>query len=268
MAAGILERIVRTKRQEVEAIAPMVAELRSRAADAPPARGFAAALRAEGEVRLLAEVKRRSPSAGEIRPGADPAEVARAYEAAGAAAVSVLTDREYFGGDLYALRAVRAAVSLPVLRKDFVVDPLQLWEARAAGADGVLLIARILDGALLGDLLALAAELGMDPLVEVHDRAETERALAAGSVLVGVNNRDLDTFTTDLGLSLELASHVPVHVTLVAESGIRTAEDVDRLGAAGVDAVLVGESLMRQPDLRAAAAALAGRPKAAGERLA
>ncbi|HEX2189708.1 MAG TPA: indole-3-glycerol phosphate synthase TrpC [Longimicrobiaceae bacterium] len=258
---SILQRIVDTKRGEVAALAPRRAELRARAADAAPARGFAAALRRPGEVRLLAEVKRRSPSAGEIRPGADPVEVARAYEAGGAAAVSVLTDREYFGGDLDALRRVRAEVGLPALRKDFLVDPVQIWEARDAGADAVLLIARILDDALLAELLGLAAESAMDALVEVHDAEELERALAAGARLVGVNNRDLGSFRTDLELSVRLAPSVPGGATLVAESGIRTAADVDRLGAAGVDAVLVGESLMRQDDLRAAAAALAGRPR-------
>jgi indole-3-glycerol phosphate synthase len=261
---SILDRIVETKRGEVEALRPRAAELRARAADAPPTRGFAAALRSPAEVRLLAEVKRRSPSAGEIRPGADPVEVARAYHEGGAAAVSVLTDREYFGGELDFLRAVRAGVELPALRKDFVIDPLQLWEARAAGADAVLLIVRILDDARLRDLLALAGELGMAALVEVHDAEEMRRALEAGSSLVGVNNRDLATFHTDLELSLRLAAETPPGVTLVAESGIRTAADVDRLGAAGIDAILVGESLMRQPELRAAAAALAGRPK--GER--
>jgi indole-3-glycerol phosphate synthase len=175
----------------------------------------------------------------------------------------VLTDRDFFGGELEFLVRVRAAVPLPVLRKDFVVDPLQLVEARAAGADAVLLIARILPGPLLVELHAAARELGMDALVEVHDGEEMERALAAGASLAGVNNRDLATFTTDLGLSERLAAGVPASVTLIAESGIRTAADVDRMGTAGFDAVLVGESLMRQPNLAAAAAALAGRPKSA-----
>jgi indole-3-glycerol phosphate synthase len=265
-AAGILDRIVAVKREEVRRTSQRSAEIVAQAKDAAPARGFRSALLRPAEVRLLAEVKRRSPSAGEIRPGADPAEVARAYEAAGAAAVSVLTDREFFGGDLAALRAVRAAVRLPILRKDFVVDPVQVWEARAAGADAVLLIARILDDSALAGLLGLAVELGMDALVEAHDGAEVERSLAAGATLLGVNNRDLDTFTTDLELCVRLAPAVPADVVYVAESGIRTADDVDRLGAAGVDAVLVGESLMRQPDLRAAAAALVGRPRTAGAR--
>jgi indole-3-glycerol phosphate synthase len=259
--SNILDRIVDTKREELRSLAGTGPELRSRAADAPPPRGFAAALRHPGEVRLLAEVKRRSPSAGEIRPGADPAEVARAYQQGGAAAVSVLTDREYFGGDLDALRGVASAVALPVIRKDFIIDPLQVWEARGAGADAVLLIVRILDDALLRELHAQIRETGMDALVEAHNADEVERALAAGATLLGINNRDLDTFVTDLDLSMRLAGAVPAEVTLVAESGIRVAADVDRLGAAGVDAILVGESLMRQRDLRAAAAALAGRPK-------
>jgi indole-3-glycerol phosphate synthase len=266
LTESILDRIVRTKRDEVKQASPRLAEYRdmTRQADAP--RGFAAALRRPAEVRLLAEVKRRSPSAGDIRPGADPVEVARAYVSGGAAALSVLTDREYFGGDLQFLRDVRGAVDVPVIRKDFLIDPVQVWEARAAGADAVLLIVRILEQPLLQELHGLARELGMDVLVEAHTEAELERALAAGATLVGVNNRDLDTFVTDLDLSLRLAPRLPSTVTYVAESGIRTAADVDRLGAVGVDAILVGESLMRQADLQAAASALAGRPRLPGAR--
>ena len=261
MSESILERIVRTKRDEVRSAVPRLSEYRdiARQADAP--RGFAAALRRPEEVRLLAEVKRRSPSAGDIRPGADPVEVARAYVQGGAAALSVLTDREYFGGDLQFLRAVRSAVPVPVIRKDFLIHPVQVWEARAAGADAVLLIVRILEQSLLQELHGLARELGMDVLVEAHTGEELDRALAAGATLVGVNNRDLDTFVTDLELCVRLAPRVPSDVTYVGESGIRTAADVDRLGAAGIDAILVGESLMRQPDVRAAASALVGRPK-------
>lgn len=261
MSDSILDRIVRTKQEEVRDTIPRLAEYRdiARQADAP--RGFASALRRPGEVRLLAEVKRRSPSAGDIRPGADPAQVARAYVDGGAAALSVLTDRDYFGGDLAFLRAVRGAVHVPVIRKDFLIHPVQVWEARAAGADAVLLIARILEQPLLQELHGLARELGMDALVEAHTGEELDRALAAGATLVGVNNRDLDTFVTDLDLCVRLAPRVPHHVTYVGESGIRTAADVDTLGAAGIDAILVGESLMRQPDVRAAAAALVGRPK-------
>lgn len=258
---GVLDRIVEAKRSEVSALLPRLAELRAEAADQSAPRPFAAALSAPGEVRLLAEVKRRSPSAGEIRPGADPVEVATAYRDGGAAALSVLTDRDFFGGELGFLKRVRASVDLPLLRKDFLIDPAQVWEARAAGADAVLLIVRILSDELLRALLELAAGLRMDALVEVHDAAELDRALGAGAVLVGVNNRDLQTFRTDLELSVELAARVPTGVTLVAESGIRTAEDVRRLGAAGVDAILVGESLMRQDSLEDAARALAGHAK-------
>lgn len=261
LSENILDRIVEVKRDEVRALVGRASELSSRANDAPPARGFAAALRHPAQVRLLAEVKRRSPSAGEIRPGADPVEVARAYESGGAAALSVLTDRQFFGGELGFLARVREAVALPVLRKDFIIDPLQVHEARAAGADAILLIVRILSDTQLAELHGVARELGMDVLVEVHTAGEMERALAAGCTLAGVNNRDLATFTTDLELSIRLAEGVADGVTLVAESGIRTAADVDRLGAAGFDAILVGESLMRQPDLAAAAAALTGRPK-------
>lgn len=266
MSASILDRIVQTKKNELRETVPRLSELRdiARQADAP--RGFAAALRRPAEVRLLAEVKRRSPSAGDIRPGADPVEVARAYVRGGAAALSVLTDRDYFGGDLAFLSAVREAVPVPVIRKDFLIHPAQVWEARAAGADAVLLIVRILEQPLLEELHGLARELGMDALVEAHTAEELERALAAGATLVGVNNRDLDTFVTDLDLSIRLAPRVPATVTYVAESGIRAAEDVDRLGAAGVDAILVGESLMRQADVGAAAAALAGRPRSPGAR--
>ena len=260
-AEDILARIVVTKEREVEALRPREAELRARAADSPSTRGFQRALRHANEVRLLAEIKRRSPSAGSIRPGSSPEQVARDYQQGGAAALSVLTDREYFDGSLEALQAARAAVDLPLLRKDFTIDPLQLWEARAAGADAILLIVRILDDAQLRELLGLAGDLGLDSLVEVHDAAEMDRALAAGATLLGINNRDLRTFSTDLELSLRLAGSVAPEVTLVAESGIRTPEDVRRLGAAGVDAILVGESLMRREDLVAAARALTGQPK-------
>ena len=257
----ILARIVTTKEGEVRELRARSAELRARAGDQPPTRGFAAALTRSGEVRLLAEIKRRSPSAGEIRPGSSPREVAREYAAGGAAALSVLTDREYFDGSIAALEAARAAVDLPLLRKDFTIDPLQVWEARAAGADAILLIVRILDNAQLRELRGLASELGLDSLIEVHDQAELERALTVGGTLIGVNNRDLRTFRTELDLTLRLAPLVQPGVTLVAESGIRTPEDVRKLGGAGVDAILVGESLMRQSDLRAAARSLTGLPK-------
>lgn len=258
---SILDRIVETKRAEVAALAARAAELRHAAERAGATRRFTDALRVGDRVAVIAEVKRRSPSAGWIRPDATAAEVARWYESAGASAISVLTDREYFGGTLADLEAVRSGVDVPVLRKDFVLDAVQLWEARAAGADAVLLIVRILDDALLADLLSLSAELGMSALVEVHDARELDRALGAGAEVIGVNNRDLATFRTDLGLTERLAPHVPADRILVAESGIRTAVDVDRMGAAGADAILVGESLMREPDPELAAKGLVGRPR-------
>lgn len=260
-APDILARIVASKRDEVAALRPREPELRDRALDQPPTRGFRRALAAGDSVSLLAEVKRQSPSAGPIRPDADSASIAADYRDGGAAALSVLTDLPFFGGTLDTLREVRRAVELPLLRKDFILDPVQVWEARAAGADAILLIVRILEDARMEALLGLARETGMDVLIEVHDAAELSRALAVGGDLIGVNNRDLASFHTDLGVSLALAPDVPQEATLVAESGIRTAEDVARLGAAGVDAVLVGESLMRQPDVRAAAAALVGQPR-------
>lgn len=257
----ILERIVETKRAEVALLRPEEAVLRSEAERADRPRPFTAVLRRPGEVALIAEIKRRSPSAGWIREDVSVSEAAAAYEAGGAAALSVLTDVEYFGGSLDALREARAAVSIPVLRKDFIIDPLQVWEARAAGADAILLIVRILDDPLLADLGALARELGMGVLVETHTAEEIDRAVAAGAEVIGINSRDLDTFRTDLGIALSLAAKIPSDRIVVAESGIRSAEDVDRVGSGGGDAILVGESLMRQPDLTAAAAALAGRPR-------
>lgn len=242
---GILERIVGEKRREVAALSARRLAIFEAAERRPEPRPFSAALRQPGRVAVIGEFKRRSPSAGAIGERRDPAEVARAYTAGGAAALSVLTDREYFGGSASDLRLARQACVLPVLRKDFVIDPLQIYEASAWGADAVLLIVRILDAARLRECLDLAGSLGMAALVEVHDAAELEAALAAGAALIGINNRDLATFHTDLGISLRLAPLVPREVTLVAESGIRSAEDVARLGARGVDAVLVGESLMR-----------------------
>jgi len=257
----ILERIVRTKREELEALLPRGDELRERAADAAPPRDFAGALRAGGEVALIAEVKRRSPGAGAIRPGLDPVALARGYVSRGARAVSVLTDEPWFGGSLDDLRAVRREVRVPVLRKDFTIAPIQLHEARAAGADAVLLIVRILSDARLAELHGVATELGMAALVEVHDGSELERALRAGARIVGINNRDLATFTTDLETTLGLLDQVPTDRVVVSESGVRTPADVERLGRVGVDAVLVGESLLRAPDPAEHAARLSGRPR-------
>ncbi len=260
---NILDRIVRTKRDEVAGLAPRLTSLRASAEAAVEPRDFFGALAGGDTVSLIAEVKRRSPGAGAIRTGLDPAELARSYATSGASALSVLTDSDYFGGSLADLEAAREASGLPALRKDFTIDPVQVYEARAGGADAVLLIVRILDDDRLRDLHALAAELGMGVLVETHTRGEVDRALNAGARILGVNNRDLSTFTTDLSVTLELMEGIPRGVVLVSESGIRTPEDVDRLGAAGVDGILVGETLLRAEDPGVMAGRLANRPRAA-----
>lgn len=245
---GVLASIVASKEAEVERLRARAGELEAAARSAPEPRSFRRALASPGRVALIAECKRRSPGAGPIRPDLDPTTLAAAYEQAGAAAISVLTDAEHFGGSTHDLEAVRRRVALPVLRKDFTIDALQVMEARAAGADAVLLIVRILTDDALSRLRSEALALGMSVLVEVHDAGELERALGLGADLVGINNRDLSTFTTDLDTTLRLLDDVPEDVVLVSESGIRTVDDVERLGARGVDAVLVGESLLRAPD--------------------
>jgi len=252
--ADILNRILAVKRQEVAALAPRLAEFQAACRDAPPPRGFARALArgGAGAVRVIAEVKHRSPSAGVIIDPFEPAAIARAYAAAGADAISCLTDREFFGGSLDDLRQVRAATDLPVLRKDFLIAAVQVCEARAAGADAVLLIAEALDPAAMADLAALAARLGMDVLAEAHSAAMAEQAIACGAPLVGINNRDLATFSVSLETTERLAPRVrEAGRTLVAESGIRTGADVSRLLAAGCDAILVGEGLLRCGDVAA-----------------
>ena len=253
----VLARILARKREEVDerrSRIPLV-ELRSRIADAAPTRGFAAALKARiarGEAAVVAEAKRASPSKGVIRADFDPAAIAGSYEAGGAACLSVLTDVDFFqGADAY-LVAARGACSLPVLRKDFVVDEYQLHEARALGADAVLLIAAALDDAQLAGFAALATDLGLDALAEVHDGAELERVLRLPLPLVGINNRDLRTFGVSLDTTLALKDRVPADRVLVTESGILSPDDVQRMRAAGVHAFLVGEAFMRAPDPGAA----------------
>ncbi len=258
---GILASIVATKREELDALRSDARGLRARAGDAPQVRDFAAALGGGSTVSLIAECKRRSPGAGRIRPDLDPVTLARGYERAGASALSVLTDRTYFGGSLADLGAAREATGIPVLRKDFTLEPIQVAEARAAGADAVLLIVRILDDAMLRELLDAAASFGMAALVETHDVGEVGRALGAGARILGINNRDLATFTTDLDTTVTLLDRVPDGVVVISESGIRSPDDVEALGRAGVDAVLVGETLLRAPDPSVAAAALCGRPR-------
>jgi indole-3-glycerol phosphate synthase len=249
----ILDRIVAGKRREIEAARARVAEaeLERRLAVAPPVRDFRAALDVPGSIQFIAEVKRASPSAGLIRADFDPVAIARTYAAHGAACVSVLTDEPFFQGHLSYLEQVRAAVAPPLLRKDFILDRYQLLEARAAGADAVLLIAEILDDEALSRLFRQAHELGMQCLVELYDADNLPRVLGAGARLVGVNNRDLRTFVTRLEHTLELAGRLPADCCLVSESGIGTRDDVLRLQAAGVRAALVGETLMRAADVGA-----------------
>ena len=242
---GILDRIVAGKTIEVEALRASRRELAQAAGDAPPPRPVLEPLRRRARVGVIGEVKRRSPGAGDIDTGLDPMRLAGEYEAGGAFAISVLTDARWFGGSLGDLRAVWKAGGIPVLRKDFVIDALQVTEARAGGADLVLLIARVLDPVLLRDLRAMIHEMGMTALVEVHDEWEVEAALEAGASLVGVNNRDLTVFRTDLAVTERLAPYVPGEVLLVSESGIGDGDDVARVAAAGADAVLVGEALVR-----------------------
>ena len=258
---GILDEIVREKRAEVGRLAPWAGALRKQAEGMPAPRDFASALRGPKGVALIAEVKRKSPSAGWIRRDLNAAGLASAYAYGGASAISVLTDEANFGGTREDLEAVRGAVEVPVLRKDFLVEPVQVYESRAMGADAVLLIVRILEDGRLRELLALARELGMAALVETHDEAELERALSVGADIVGINNRDLKRFETDLAVGERLAPGIPADVVVVGESGIESAADVDRMGAAGVDAVLVGESLVRADDPVAAVEALVGRPR-------
>jgi indole-3-glycerol phosphate synthase len=248
---SILDRILEHKRAELgrarAAVAPEQMAARARAASEAP-RGFRAALTTAPRPRIVAELKRRSPSRGEIRADFDPVRCALAYAEAGAAALSVLTDSAFFGGELGFLTQVRRAVALPLLRKDFLIDPYQIDEARVNGADAVLLIAAALSAAQLAALRARAHGLGLDALVEVHDEAELETALGAGADLIGINNRDLRSFEVDLGVTEKLASRVPEGVVVVAESGIFKPDDVERLESAGAHACLVGESLMREPD--------------------
>lgn len=246
----ILDKIIAWKRDEIACRkrARPIEAVRAEAAQAPPPRDFAAALRVPG-VRLIAEVKRASPSKGLLRHDFDAVALACEYEANGAAAISVLTDQHFFQGSLDHLRAVRQNVDLPVLRKDFILDSYQVYEARAAGADATLLIVVALGDGDLKALHRLVHELGMTALVEVHNETELERALEIGPRIVGVNNRDLRTFEVDLETTARLRPLVPAEVVLVAESGVHTREDVARLAAIGADAMLVGEALVRAEDI-------------------
>lgn len=248
----VLDAICANKREEVgraKTVTPLP-RLMEAIAGAEPPRGFRDALRRPG-MSLISEIKRKSPSRGIMAASANPVELAAVYEAAGARAISVLTDEKYFQGTLDDLSNVRQSVTIPCLRKDFVIDEYQIHEARAHGADAVLLIVRILSDTQLRDYLALAHTLGMDALVETHEASEIPRAITAGAHIIGINNRDLDTLAIDVRSSLRLRPLIPADITLVSESGIHTRDDVRLLEDGGVDAILVGEALMTSPDIRA-----------------
>ncbi len=257
----ILDKIVATKRDEIARAKERRPEavLRAVIADAPAPRDFFGALAAGGSIKLIAEVKKASPSKGLIRADFNPVEIAKAYEANGASCISVLTDEQYFQGSLDYLRDIRAAVSLPVLRKDFILDTYQLLEARAAGADAVLLIAECLDDCNLRKLHNETIELGMAPLVELYEPDNLARVFDAGATLIGVNNRDLRTFEVDLQHTVRMRDRIPDECVLVGESGIHGRDDAVLLEIAGVDAMLVGEHLMSQPDIGRAVRTLLGR---------
>jgi indole-3-glycerol phosphate synthase len=257
----ILDEIVAYKKEELaeaKRVAPL-ADIRSRAGSAGPTRGFGRALAEGKDIRLIAEVKKALPSKGVIRQDFDPVAIAKVYEASGASCLSVLTERKYFQGDLAYLGSIRQAVRLPLLRKDFIVDPYQVYEARASGADAVLLVAACLERSQIEDLLGLAGELGLDVLVESHTAAELDRTLRAGATLVGVNNRDLSSFSVSLDTTFGMLKDIPDDRTVVSESGIGARGDVVRLQQAGVDAILVGESLMREQDIGRKVKELLGR---------
>jgi indole-3-glycerol phosphate synthase len=260
----ILDDILATKRDEVTVLRyPQTRDLlRKTALDAGPTRDFTSVLRKpDGRAAVIGELKRRSPSKGDLAPNLDPGTAAKAYEAGGAVAISVLTDSPYFGGTVSDLQAARDATTLPCLRKDFTIDEVQIYETRAIGADAVLLIvAAIPDDSLLADLHALAIALGLGVMVEAHDGGEVERALNAGAHIVGINSRDLATFTEDLGIATGLSTLLPPEVIAVAESAIRTTDDARRVAAAGFDAILVGEALVRAEDPTALVRELSSAP--------
>jgi indole-3-glycerol phosphate synthase len=248
VAATYLDRILERHRETAAADTRSIERLLDDARAMEPARGFRAALEGREQLGVIAEIKRRSPSKGDLNADLDPAEIAAMYERGGAACVSVLTDAEHFGGSVADLRAARAASSLPVLRKDFTVSERDVLDARIIGADCVLLIAAALEPAELAGFHALAVEIGLDVLVEIHDERELEHALAADATLIGVNQRDLVTFQVDHERAVRMAGVIPDHAVKVAESGVRGAGDARSLRSAGYDAVLVGETLVTSGD--------------------
>jgi indole-3-glycerol phosphate synthase len=246
----ILQKIVENKREEVarqKEILPL-GELRQMLADRPPTRDFEGAIR-NRDCAVIAEVKRRSPSKGRIREDFDPVGLASVYEDNGASAISILTERKFFEGSAAYVPQIKRVVRLPLLRKDFIIDAYQISETRVLGADALLLIARLLEAGELRDFLGLASELGLAALVEVHNEADVEKAVSSGARIVGINNRDLATFRTDLEVSIRLTRMVPKGVTVVSESGINNRGDIETLREAGIHAFLVGESLMREKDI-------------------
>jgi indole-3-glycerol phosphate synthase len=256
-SGSVLSRIVEARRASVAHRQRVLPEavLKMAVKKATPARDFAAAL-ARPQLNIIAELKKASPSRGLLREEFHPIELAKLFENTGAAALSVLTEEEFFQGSAKDLRDARKACEIPVLRKDFIVDAWQVWEARAIDADSFLLIVAALSDAALGELLALGRELGMEPLIEVHTRAELDRSVAAGARIIGVNNRDLKTLEVKLETSFELVEAIPEDCIAVCESGIRDGAEIRRLRSAGFDAFLIGEHLMTQPDPAAALAAL------------
>jgi len=255
--ATYLDTIVASHRATAAEDERSLDDLLARTVSCAPTRGFEAALRVGETLRVIAEIKRRSPSKGDLNPGLDPAAVAAGYEAGGAACLSVLTDEAYFGGSAADLQSARAACSVPVLRKDFTVDARDVADARLMGADAILLIVAALADTELCRFLELAEELGLDALVEVHDEAELDRAAAAGARIIGVNQRDLTTFEIDRELAVKLAPRMPEGIVTVAESGIRGVDDARAVASAGYHAVLVGESVVTSGDHVAAVRALA-----------
>lgn len=247
----ILDEIIASKKEELKETKRRkpLADIKALIADCGPTRGFGKALSASGEIKLIAEVKKASPSRGVIREDFDPVKIAGTYEEAGASCISVLTEKKYFQGRLEYLGGIRKAVGLPLLRKDFIIEEYQIHEARAGGADAVLLIAACLDRRQMEDLLGVASGLGLDVLVESHTYGEMDKALLAGAMLVGINNRDLTTFAVSLQTTFDLLKDIPGDRIVVSESGIGGRDDVLKLQQAGVDAILVGESLMREKDI-------------------
>ena len=248
-----LQKIIDYKKQELEHVRRKVSlnDVRLKAEDAGPVRDFAKALRVtkgSGPIRIIAEIKKASPSAGVIRPDLKPLDVARGFEENGASALSILTDEHFFQGSLESLQKIRKLVKIPLLRKDFTLDEYHLYEARAAGADAVLLIVRVLTNSQLKDYQDLARELGLAALIEVHEAKEIERAKESGAVLFGINNRNLDTFKVDLDTSVQLAKEIPSNAVVVGESGISERAHIQKLKEVGIHAFLIGEALMKSPD--------------------